>query len=129
MDLRYQAWIDAQALPEYPVGLCYHVSHKMAQAFPELVLTRGHVTMPCPDRGTKRWPHWWLVAPDGSIVDPTAAQFPGTTAADYEAEPMDAAEPTGKCLECGEYTYNGDTFCSAAHERSYMAYIMEGRAW
>jgi len=129
MDPRYQAWIDAQGLPDYPVGLCYTVSTKMAEAFPELVLTRGHVTMPCPDQGLKRWPHWWLVAPDGSIVDPTAAQFPGATPKDYEEEPPNAEEPTGKCLECGAYTYRGDSFCSVVHERSYMAYIMDPRRY
>lgn len=52
-------------------GMCAEHTLAMQQKFPELVRIRGHYD--CPFHG--KICHWWLVAPNGEIVDPTVSQF------------------------------------------------------
>lgn len=111
----YDAWIRTH-VPEDPTGMCSDVTKQMIIEFPELRRVRGHVRWP---GETRPWPHWWCIAPDGCIVDPTAAQFPPQMI--YMAHDEREPEPTGKCPECGDYTYHSNTFCSDDHYRAYMA--------
>ena len=95
---------------------CREVSQRMQQAFPELKLVRGHYH--CPHVG--EYPHWWLIDPSNRIIDPTALQFPSKGVGQYEPWPDNKPEPTGKCINCGDYTYNGDGACS---ESCYLAIV------
>lgn len=115
---RYSEWIVAQRLPDRPCGLCESVSRRMVAAFPELRLVRGHFN---PWGETKQFPHWWCVESDGTIVDPTAAQFIGVGPGDYVEHIGD--EPTGRCLECGLYTFNGESFCDRACAEAWATWL------
>lgn len=53
-------------------GKCKEMSEALVAADPTLTLVRGHYI--CPQWGSQ--PHWWVRKTDGTIVDPTAAQFP-----------------------------------------------------
>lgn len=107
----YGAWIERyQAAHPKLLGLCAEATLEMQTAFPELRRVRGHVDI----NERKPWSHWWLVTPSGEIVDPTARQFPVI----LEYQPWDEArsEPTGKCLNCGDYTFNGAYLCGEVCE-------------
>lgn len=104
----YQQWIAAHQ-PTDPRGLCVEMTRKMAAAFPELRRVRGYYT--CPFSG-QRHTHWWLVTPDGQIIDPTVEQFASLGQGDYEE--YTGPEPTGKCLNCGALLFVQEAFCDAA---------------
>jgi hypothetical protein len=90
-------------------GRCAEGTLEARKAFPELARVRGHV------RG--RGDHWWCVAPDGTIIDPTRAQWnPIPDAEDYEFLDESTADrlPIGKCPGCGGFRYQGSSgVCSA----------------
>lgn len=97
-------------------GKCAEATTSMVQMFPELRRVRGFYC--CPLWGRRE--HWWLVAPDGSIVDPTVRQFPGGGLGDYQEWTEGDFEPVGKCINCGEYVYQegiGGVLCNEACER------------
>lgn len=118
---QYHEWI-ARNYPtqESAYGRCDDATVLMKQAFPDLVRVRGHFY----DAAWGQRSHWWLMAPDGSIVDPTAVQFPSGGRGVYEPWIEGDAEPTGKCPNCGEYVYDGGTVCSDACGNDYAAYLM-----
>ncbi|MGH9388965.1 MAG: hypothetical protein ACRD1Z_05065 [Vicinamibacteria bacterium] len=123
MKAEYDAWIKANVEGD-GFGLCKGYARRMAQAFPELRLVRGYYH----DALWGRRGHWWLALPDGSIVDPTAAQFPTRGNGEYEEFTGDESElPTGKCPNCGEFCYDGRSFCSEECGRSFAAYLNEER--
>lgn len=103
--------------------MCKTVCEKMLETFPELKLVRGHYY--CHAWGERG--HWWLVAPDGAIVDPTKIQFPSLGKGEYVELDANAEEPIGMCANCGEYSYaskgGGSTCCSDACEDAYAAYL------
>lgn len=74
-------------------GKCREMSEALCAADPTLTLVRGHYF--CPEWGEQA--HWWCQRPDGTIVDPTAAQFPSKGSGDYV--PFDG---TVECSECGK---------------------------
>jgi hypothetical protein len=119
----YAEWIAAR----YPDtasarACCAEATRKLVAAFPELRRVRGHYV--CPLWGPRE--HWWCVAPDGSVVDPTQAQFPTRGGFEYEERDETRPEPTGRCHNCGEYCYGGRTdTCSAACHETYRAYLMD----
>jgi hypothetical protein len=77
-------------------GRCAEATIAMVVAFPELRRVRGHYD------GAE---HWWCVAPDGSVVDPTASQFWNNGLGEYIAWIEGSEEPVGKCINCGEYSW------------------------
>ncbi len=89
-------------------GKCREICEEMLKVRPELTLVRGHYH--CPIWGKRQ--HWWLKARDGSIVDPTARQFPSSGLGEYKEWDDSLPEPTGICHNCGDYVFNGDSFCS-----------------
>ncbi len=101
----YTLWI-AQNVPADPWGKCEELTKRMALAFPELHRIRGHYN--CPIDG--RLPHWWMLSPNGEVIDPTRNQFSSKGQGRYE--PHVGPEPTGTCLCCGALVYDGQTFCS-----------------
>jgi hypothetical protein len=103
-------------------GLCSEATTKMVVAFPELRRACGFATWVA--NRVVRDQHWWCVAPDGMIVDPTRAQFGGQPV-DYEEinldDPNDRARiPTGRCMNCSGDVFGGATFCSDACEANTM---------
>lgn len=122
--MTYDEWI-AENVKDYheAYGMCRQVSEKMLTAFPELKLVRGHYY--CAHWGERE--HWWLVAPDGEIVDPTKIQFPSLGTGEYVELDPDEEEPIGMCAQCGEYSYEskggGTTCCSTACEDAYASYL------
>lgn len=120
MDARYEAWIEAHVEGD-GYGQCKEVTARMADAFPELARVRGHYL--CLRWGVRE--HWWLTTPNGTVVDPTVAQFPSPpTPEAYQPLDEDEEEPTGKCPNCGGYCYEGRSVCSDSCEASYIAYLM-----
>lgn len=102
MKQEYTDWIRTNVL-ENPLGDCRKWAEAMRVVFPELALVRGHYY--CVVWGQRG--HWWLVASDGEVVDPTAAQFPSQGHGVYDPWEEGAKEPTGKCPNCGGYAYEG----------------------
>ncbi len=115
----YTDWIATWLKTNNPYGRCADATEAMKAAFPELTRVRGYYL----DAAWGSREHWWLTAPDGSIVDPTAEQFPTLGKGHYEPWDETQKEPTGQCMDCGEYCYDGNTFCSPACERSTLAYM------
>jgi len=105
---RYAAWIQTH-VDGNGRGQCAAITRAMEACFPELRRVRGHYLDPI--RG--RRPHWWCVLSDGTIVDPTVAQFSGC--GEYEPLSEEDEEPLGKCVNCGEFCwqeFGSSTFCS-----------------
>lgn len=67
----YEAWI-AEWVGDCDC-LCQEYTYLMQKHFPELLRVYGDLY--CADEDAPGEPHWWCVAPDGEVVDPTAQQF------------------------------------------------------
>lgn len=94
----YKAWIKEHVRRHRHsvLGLCNEAVKEMKKAFPELEKVPGHVE----DMYWGRRGHVWLKAEDGTIVDPTASQFPAIM--EYIPwKPGDVVR-VGKCMNCGE---------------------------
>jgi hypothetical protein len=118
MKPEYANWI-ANIVDGY--GRCADVTAAMQLTFPELVRVRGHYY----DYLWGERQHWWLTDPEGSVVDPTAAQFPSKGCGVYTPWIESTPEPTGICPNCGEPVYNG-TCCSDDCSRTYAAFCNFG---
>lgn len=116
MDPKYAAWVAANV--KDPLGRCAETTLAMCTAFPELTRVRGHYL--CGFWGPRE--HWWCTAPDGGVVDPTAAQFPSRGLGRYEPWVEGTPEPTGKCPNCGGECYDNKYCCSAECDSAYAAY-------
>jgi hypothetical protein len=104
---KYTDWIRRNVSD--PIGKCIEYTEKMAADFPELTIVRGHYH--CQYWGVRE--HWWLIDERGNIIDPTANQYPSQGAGCYTPWSEGNDEPTGKCLNCGAYSYHGSATCSA----------------
>lgn len=80
-------------------GRCRELAEAACVEDPALTLVRGHYH--CPIWGKQA--HWWCVRADGSIHDPTRAQFPSGGLGEYE--PFDG---TLECAECGRTIQEAD---------------------
>lgn len=120
--MTYAEWIAAYVAQhdDFVRGKCSQATKEMVEVFPELRRACGfaHVSW-----GSDQ--HWWCVAPNGSVVDPTAGQFRGAIRYE-ELDPNDPTTrrrvPTGVCMDCGGDVFNGDTFCSPECEAATTAY-------
>lgn len=119
MKLEHEAWIKAN-VRENPFGECRIAAQIMASAFPDLRVVRGHYhCMIWGERG-----HWWCEEKDGTVVDPTAAQFPTKGSGTYrEFTGNDEDLPTGSCANCGEPAYHHATCCSGVCSKAYSLWI------
>ena len=115
---QYADWIAAE-YAGHGYGKCDEATTRMVASFSELRRTRGMYH--CPMWGERT--HWWCVATDGTIVDPTAGQFPSMGMGEYQEITDDADCPTGVCLDCGAHVYKDATFCSPECERATRAYL------
>jgi hypothetical protein len=93
----------------------------MVKAFPELRVACGFCLC--------TWgkdQHWWCVAPDGTVVDPTKSQFHAVFGYE-EVDPNDPATrnrvPSGVCMDCGDAVFNGNTFCCHECEDATRSYL------
>ena len=86
-------------------GKCKEMAQAAIADDPSLRLVRGFYTCPI---WNKREQHWWTVRPDGTIYDPSCAQFPSNGMGEYE-------EFNGEwtCDECGSQ------FAEGANESQY----------
>ena len=121
---RYTDWIQGYVHrhADFVRGQCENAVKEMVAAFPELRMAKGHV-----ETEWGKDAHWWCVAPDGSIVDPTVSQFPWVL--DYEEYRAGDKIRIGRCTDCGEpiWAVPGDDtrpdFCNDNCATSYVAYI------
>jgi len=67
----YQLWIEENISSDDAIGNCSMWVIVMKQAFPELKIVKGSIS----NQFTNNGYHEYLIAPNGSIVDPTRAQF------------------------------------------------------
>jgi hypothetical protein len=113
-------------VPELLRSRCKEVSMKMQELIPSLHLVCGFF------KGTE---HWWLVDPEGNIVDPTVRQFacwPDVSPADYRVfNPETDHIYIGKCPNCGRENYGLQSeapkyLCSTECEEDYAAYLKRG---
>jgi hypothetical protein len=72
-------------------GKCREMSEAAVAADPSLTLVRGFYH--CPIWGKQA--HWWTRRADGTLYDPTVAQFPSNGFGDYEEY-----DGTVECDEC-----------------------------
>jgi hypothetical protein len=113
MRTEYSQWIQIwYPTQETAIAQCAKATEAMVQVFPELRRVRGHVSV-----GGFEREHWWCLSPDNEIVDPTAHQWP---ALPLEYVEYDGPEPIGKCVECGEYIYEGNSTVHEQCERAFM---------
>lgn len=118
-DPRYEAWTAAFVArhKNFVRGRCGEATREMVAEFPELRRACGFVFC--------LWgedTHWWCVAPDGSVVDPTVAQFDGIVPSYEEVDPKKPHRPlpTGPCATCRDYVYDGTMFCSPSCAREFV---------
>lgn len=119
METKYLNWISEHVPNAY--GKCSEVTLSMVNAFPELRRVRGWYY--CIIWGERM--HWWCVAPNGEIIDPTAEQFPSKGSGVYVEHEEGQPLPTGKCPNCGEYCYNYDPICSEHCEIEYISFLKQ----
>lgn len=99
-------------------GRCKELVDAAIQSDPTLTAVRGFYF--CPVWG-KRDQHWWAVKPDGTIVDPSALQFPSRGYGIYE--PFDGVV---ECAQCGE-EMNEDAAWRLEGRYAYCSYTCYGR--
>lgn len=117
---KHMEWIMRKLTTDSPQANCAEWTIEMNEAFPELKRVRGHYNCLCWGRRE----HWWLIDKFGAIVDPTVTQFPTPPLSDtYEPWEEGAPEPTGKCLNCGDYCFNGDYFCCDSCQKETTKYM------
>jgi hypothetical protein len=96
----FGSWIaERYPTPESAKLQCAEATAAMVDAFPTLRRVRGHAMI-----GIDFRPHWWCIAQEGEIIDPTAHQW-STPPVFYDAIPEDVEEPCGKCICCGDLLY------------------------
>lgn len=134
--MTYQEWIAERTMRgdfKETYGKCKEISAEMCAAFPGFRQARGYVWTTWGKRG-----HWWCVAPDGCVVDPTEAQFPGGVMS-YEELKIGDEVLIGKCMNCGDEIWVAcesltdephnphAPFCGADCYADYAAYCEEDR--
>jgi hypothetical protein len=124
MDSRYQSYIKERWVSNLG-GKCAEATIDMVAKFPELKRVRGHYY--CPFWGERQ--HWWCIAPDGTIVDPTVSQFPSLGSGKYVEWSEGEEEPVGRCVNCSKEVLMsknsnvGPEFCSMSCADSYIKYL------
>lgn len=125
MEEIYEEWIFRNyPINEFAWGKCEKACIRMKKTFPELTIVRGLIEVERQeDFPPRKVEHWWCTL-DGKIIDPTKHQFP-TKILSYEPVDDTKGEPTGKCLNCGKITYNGENTCSDKCDREFIEYLEE----
>lgn len=92
-------------------GKCEPYAREAVAADPTLRLVRGWYLDPVWGRQA----HWWTVRADGTIHDPTAAQFPMGGVAEWYEE----YQGVFPCAHCGTVVPEADSYCGCC---SYTCY-------
>jgi len=92
-------------------GKCKEFVDQAVKDDPSLTAVRGHYY--CPMWGKQA--HWWCVRPDGTVYDPTVAQFPRPHIGEYV--PFDG---TVECAECGRVV--GENFAKIDGRYAFCSY-------
>jgi len=123
-ELAYSCWISENyPTPQSARLQCAEATENMVGVFKELKRVRGLASVAEPyDLPPTRTPHWWCVTPEGTIIDPTAHQYP-TEILTYSEADESKGPPTGKCPNCGGLCYEGNYLCSKKCDKEYMAYL------
>ena len=97
-------------------GKCKEMSEALVRTDPTLTLVRGYYH--CPFWGEQA--HWWVRTADGTIIDPTAKQFPSRGIGEY-------SEFTGmlECSECGNEMKEEDADIEGRY--AFCSYECHGR--
>jgi hypothetical protein len=100
-------------------GKCKEMSEALVVADPTLRLVRGHYY--CPIWNTEE-PHWWCEKHDGTVVDPSAKQFPSKGLGVYtEFDGFVSCAECGKDLSEDEAMFESNyAFCSS---RCFMRFV------
>jgi len=120
----YNLWIKEN----YPTSQlarlnCSEATKKMVKIFSELKRVRGLASVEEPwGLPPTRTPHWWCVTPEGTVIDPTAHQYP-TRILDYSEADESKGPPTGKCPNCGDLCYQSEYTCSEKCHQEYLKYL------
>ncbi len=114
------SYIDSVGGPAKTYGKCGAATASMVEAFPELRAVAGHV-----ETGWGRRSHWWCMTPDGTILDPTAGQFPGGIFSYEEFKEGDDLR-LGRCMNCGDEIWGpmGKGICSSMCSRECAEVFM-----
>jgi hypothetical protein len=98
-------------------GKCKEAVDELVSKNPKLRAVRGHYWCPIWNSNEQ---HWWCVDADGTIIDPTAKQFPSAGLGEY-------TEFNGEvsCDECGCTGKEGDF--SFESNYAFCSYICHGR--
>jgi hypothetical protein len=124
---QYLLWINKRIQSfDDALGTCQEVVAEMKAAFPELLIKKGVVySKNNPDnydkQTPKEYPHWWLEAEKGEIVDPTVQQFTLIGEVIYK----EIKNPTFRCKGCGGYKEDSDSdpgfsfkyYCKPCHKK------------
>jgi hypothetical protein len=123
-ELAYTMWItENYPTKESARRMCAEATIEMLLVFDELKRVRGLASVEEPwDLPPTRTPHWWCVTPEGTIIDPTAHQYP-TKILSYEEADESKGPPTGKCPNCGGLCYTQEYLCSDKCSQEYMTYL------
>src|SRR5208282_4259262 len=106
----YTDWI-SENISHDPKEVLYHcrgLVDKLVKQFPELRRVAGYYT---PLGENYPIAHWWCVAPDESIVDPSAHQFMCMGEGEYE-EVKEENLPLRPCMDCGEDVFRMNKDCT-----------------
>ena len=125
----YTDWINKYyPTPQSAYRQCAEATLEMLGVFPELTRIRGLASIREPgDLPPTKTNHWWLTSPTGDVIDPTSHQWPTEVLEYRPATP--GREPTGKCPNCGDLCYDGDSLCTDKCSKEFLAYLNspEGR--
>ena len=131
--MTYDEWIAKYAeRNEMLLGMCKSASADMVLAFPELKVETGTAYT---DWGPRE--HFWCVTADGTIVDPTKAQFPFGHVFEYVAYDLSMEVKVGRCRGCGDdilarldakgrpvkEDFYSNEICSEKCDAEYAAYM------
>lgn len=90
-------------------GKCKEICEAISKTNDEWTLVRGHYD--CPIWGERA--HWWLVAKDGTIYDPTVFQFPSSIGEYIPFNGMVGCAECGKEMPEAEASFESNyAFCS-----------------
>lgn len=124
--IEYARWIELHyPTPQSALKQCEPAVHAMILYFPELTIVKGQAVVEEPHGfPSTKTDHWWCITAKGEVIDPTAHQYP-TRIIRYEPLDESRVEPTGKCPNCGCFSYGGSTCCSEKCSKEYKKYIEE----
>lgn len=125
---KYNMYIIRQGWNEFENvwGLCVEHTKQMQETFSELKIVKGCVwsnnNIDNFGLKPKKYEHCWLETEDGLIIDPTRTQYHLIEPIEYQHFEEDDL-PTGKCSNCGDFCFDGESMCSINCELDFIDYV------